>query len=125
MKKHPSQHMNLSQEPTHEPTHEPTYLSFSSGKGNEEDDDDGKPYLKGPYIDTRFEGIGSTFQITVLNEASIPSDPSGAAGPSSVITVVNVSIEARKKDGSPLWTTTLVDFFSRRSQGSIPSKDCL
>jgi hypothetical protein len=60
---------------------------------------------KGPYIDTKFEGID------VGKNNSIPPDCSGAAGPSSVIAVVNFSIEARNKAGSLLWTAPLVDFF--------------
>ena len=39
---------------------------------------------------------------------SIPPDPHGAAGPSSIIAVVNVAIEARRKDGSLIFGPTLL-----------------
>lgn len=42
----------------------------------------------------------------------IPPDPSGAAGHSGVIAVVNTMIEMRNKGGKQKWRTSLADFFA-------------
>jgi hypothetical protein len=42
---------------------------------------------------------------------TIPPDPFGAAGPSSVISVVNVAIQAMDRSGAVLWVASLNDFF--------------
>lgn len=60
--------------------------------------------------------------------ARIPPDPSGAAGPSSVISVVNSAIQAISRTGTVLWNKSLEDFFVSVKQTTFifdPKIDCL
>jgi hypothetical protein len=64
-------------------------------------------------IGAAFEGFNFDDNITENGGfLFIPPDPIGAAGPESVIAVVNVMIEARDKTGTLLWRDGLKDFFS-------------
>jgi hypothetical protein len=44
---------------------------------------------------------------------SVPPDPIGAAGPKSIIAVVNTGIQAMDRSGDVKWNATLVDFFKK------------
>jgi len=57
-------------------------------------------------------------QMTKSNSGGFtPPDPNGAAGPSSIIAVVNVAIEKQSRDGNPVKRMKLADFFKPIHQG--------
>ena len=68
--------------------------------------------LKSIKVDSSFEGFGFDDNSTENGTRFIPPDPSGAAGKSKVIAVVNTMIEARSKGGHLQWRDALMDFFS-------------
>jgi hypothetical protein len=63
-----------------------------------------------PDIDQKITFNSLSLRDSVVG-ARIPPDPSGAAGPSSVISVVNSAIRAMSRTSTVLWTKSLKDFF--------------
>lgn len=63
-------------------------------------------------VQRRFDGFGFDDNETENGTRFIPPDPSGAAGKSRLIAVVNTMIESRDKKGKLKWRDSLRDFFA-------------
>ena len=77
----------------------------------------GSPDAPATLVD--FDGMNFETNFTETNFLFVPPDPTAAAGPDRVISVVNVSIEGRSKTGTLLFRDALRDFFSPLSPSTF------